>query len=123
MSLASPDGRVVGGGVAGLLVAASPVQIVVGSFLPSYQMEQKNKKPRVDVAPATVPQTPPAVPISSADTHSSEQGQQSSAAQRGMTSGGAYSVDQSWASPAQQPMAEVSRTPSSGDLKMTASGS
>jgi len=33
---------------------------VVGSFLPSYQMEQKNKKPRVDVAPATVPQTPPA---------------------------------------------------------------
>ena len=96
---------------------------MVGSFLPSYQMEQKNKKPRVDVAPATVPQTPPAVPISSVDTHSSEQGQQSSAAQRGMTSGGAYGVDQSWAFPAQQPMAEVSRTPSSGDLKMTASGS
>lgn len=29
VSLASPDGRVVGGGVAGLLVAASPVQVVI----------------------------------------------------------------------------------------------
>jgi hypothetical protein len=27
VSLASPDGRVVGGGVAGLLMAASPVQV------------------------------------------------------------------------------------------------
>ncbi|KAJ1266978.1 hypothetical protein BS78_07G021500 [Paspalum vaginatum] len=122
VSLASPDGRVVGGGVAGLLVAASPVQIVVGSFLPSYQMEQKNKKPRVDAAP-TLPQTPPAVPISSTDTHSSEQGQHSSAPQRATTNivTSAYSADQSWAPPA-QPMGEASRTPS-GDLKMTASGS
>ncbi|CAO2820037.1 unnamed protein product [Amaranthus hypochondriacus] len=44
VSLASPDGRVVGGGVAGLLVAASPVQIVVGSFLSGNQHEQKPKK-------------------------------------------------------------------------------
>lgn len=29
VSLASPDGRVVGGGVAGLLVAASPVQVYI----------------------------------------------------------------------------------------------
>ena len=29
VSLASPDGRVVGGGVAGLLVAASPVQVLL----------------------------------------------------------------------------------------------
>jgi predicted DNA-binding protein with PD1-like motif len=28
VSLASPDGRVVGGGVAGLLVAGSPVQVI-----------------------------------------------------------------------------------------------
>ena len=28
VSLASPDGRVLGGGVAGLLVAASPVQVL-----------------------------------------------------------------------------------------------
>ncbi|WVZ95389.1 hypothetical protein U9M48_041158 [Paspalum notatum var. saurae] len=123
VSLASPDGRVVGGGVAGLLVAASPVQIVVGSFLPSYQMEQKNKKPRVDAAP-TLPQTPPAVPISSTDTHSSEQGGQHSSAPQRATANivtSAYGADQSWASPA-QPVGEASRTPS-GDLKMTASGS
>ncbi|KAF3789075.1 AT-hook motif nuclear-localized protein 10 [Nymphaea thermarum] len=31
--LAGPDGRVLGGGVAGLLIAASPIQVVVGSFL------------------------------------------------------------------------------------------
>lgn len=33
VSLAGPDGRVIGGGVAGLLMAASPVQVVVGTFL------------------------------------------------------------------------------------------
>ncbi|KAJ8900469.1 hypothetical protein K2173_025246 [Erythroxylum novogranatense] len=33
VSLASPDGRVVGGGVGGVLIAASPVQVIVGSFL------------------------------------------------------------------------------------------
>lgn len=33
VSLAGPDGRVVGGGVAGMLMAASPVQVVVGSFI------------------------------------------------------------------------------------------
>ncbi|PSS24291.1 AT-hook motif nuclear-localized protein [Actinidia chinensis var. chinensis] len=31
--LASPDGRVIGGGVGGVLLAASPVQVIVGSFL------------------------------------------------------------------------------------------
>lgn len=44
VSLASPDGRVVGGGVAGLLVAASPVMIVVGSFLAGTQHEQNPKR-------------------------------------------------------------------------------
>ncbi|RWW56805.1 hypothetical protein BHE74_00036456 [Ensete ventricosum] len=34
VSLAGPDGRVLGGGVAGLLMAASPVQVVMGSFIP-----------------------------------------------------------------------------------------
>ncbi|GMY09375.1 AT-hook motif nuclear-localized protein 1-like [Fagus crenata] len=52
VSLASPDGRVVGGGVAGLLVAASPVQVVVGSFLPSNQHEQKPKKLKNESTPA-----------------------------------------------------------------------
>lgn len=55
VSLASPDGRVVGGSVAGLLVAASPVQVVVGSFLPGgNQNDQKPKKPKNDSIPATI---------------------------------------------------------------------
>ncbi|XP_058739858.1 AT-hook motif nuclear-localized protein 7-like [Vicia villosa] len=54
VSLSSPDGRVVGGGVAGLLVAASPVQVVVGSFLPSNQQDQKPKKPKSDYPTATL---------------------------------------------------------------------
>jgi hypothetical protein len=44
VSLASPDGRVVGEGVAGLLVAASPMQVIAGSFLPSNQLELKPQK-------------------------------------------------------------------------------
>ncbi|XP_011100109.1 AT-hook motif nuclear-localized protein 10 [Sesamum indicum] len=39
IALAGPDGRVMGGCVAGLLVAASPVQVIVGSFLPDCQRE------------------------------------------------------------------------------------
>ncbi|WOL10118.1 AT-hook motif nuclear-localized protein 9-like isoform X1 [Canna indica] len=33
ISLSSPDGRVIGGGVAGVLIAATPVQVIVGSFI------------------------------------------------------------------------------------------
>ncbi|EHA8589939.1 AT-hook motif nuclear-localized protein 9-like [Cocos nucifera] len=33
VSLSSPDGRVIGGGVGGLLIAATPVQVIVGSFI------------------------------------------------------------------------------------------
>ncbi|KAG6579450.1 AT-hook motif nuclear-localized protein 1, partial [Cucurbita argyrosperma subsp. sororia] len=65
VSLASPDGRVVGGGVAGLLVAASPVQVVVGSFLSGNQHEQKPKKPKQDTN-STAPPTA-AIPISCVD--------------------------------------------------------
>ncbi|GAA0147571.1 hypothetical protein LIER_07236 [Lithospermum erythrorhizon] len=64
VSLASPDGRVVGGGVAGLLVAASPVQIVVGSFLAGNQLGQNTKKVKSDsinFSPA------PTMPLSSPD--------------------------------------------------------
>lgn len=61
VSLASPDGRVVGGGVAGLLVAAGPVQIVVGSFLAGNQHEQKTKKNKLEpiTAAAVVPLSSP----------------------------------------------------------------
>ncbi|CAK9184956.1 unnamed protein product [Ilex paraguariensis] len=48
VSLAGPDGRVLGGGLAGLLVAAGPVQVVLGSFLPGHQQEQKPKKQRFE---------------------------------------------------------------------------
>ncbi|XP_047970519.1 AT-hook motif nuclear-localized protein 1-like [Salvia hispanica] len=51
VSLAGPDGRVMGGGLAGMLVAAGPVQIVIGSFLPGgsqAQPEQKPKKPKYE---------------------------------------------------------------------------
>ncbi|KAK7344070.1 hypothetical protein VNO77_13313 [Canavalia gladiata] len=48
VSLAGPDGRVMGGGLAGLLVAAGPVQVVVGSFLPGHHLEHKTKKQRVE---------------------------------------------------------------------------
>ncbi|PWA90886.1 AT hook motif DNA-binding family protein [Artemisia annua] len=39
ITLSGPDGRVFGGVVAGLLVAASPVQVIVGSFLPESSKE------------------------------------------------------------------------------------
>nr|CAB3467949.1 unnamed protein product [Digitaria exilis] len=39
VSLAGPDGRVLGGAVAGPLVAASPVQVVIGSFLADGKLE------------------------------------------------------------------------------------
>lgn len=50
VSLVGPDGRVFGGGLAGMLVAAGPVQVVIGSFLPGHQLEQKplNKKPKYE---------------------------------------------------------------------------
>ncbi|MQM12890.1 hypothetical protein Taro_045810 [Colocasia esculenta] len=43
VSLAGPDGRVVGGGVSGMLLAASPIQVVVGSFLPNVLKQQKQR--------------------------------------------------------------------------------
>ncbi|KAG2240462.1 hypothetical protein Bca4012_023344 [Brassica carinata] len=44
VSLASPDGRVVGGGVAGLLVAATPIQVVVGSFIAGANHQDQNPR-------------------------------------------------------------------------------
>ncbi|KAG6477120.1 AT-hook motif nuclear-localized protein 1-like [Zingiber officinale] len=43
VSLAGPDGRVIGGGVAGLLLAASPIQMIVGSFRPNAFKNQQAK--------------------------------------------------------------------------------
>ena len=87
-------------------------------------MEPKQKKARVVAAP-TLSQAPPAVQLSSADTHSSEQGHHSLAAPRmNVVTSSAYSADQNWASTVvQSAPAEASRSASSGDLNLTASGS
>ncbi|XP_077215695.1 AT hook motif DNA-binding family protein isoform X2 [Tasmannia lanceolata] len=45
VTLAGPDGRVVGGGVAGLLTAASPVQVIVGGFTVNGHYESKPTQP------------------------------------------------------------------------------
>ncbi|KAK7351829.1 hypothetical protein VNO77_11554 [Canavalia gladiata] len=44
VSLSGPDGRVLGGGVAGLLIAASPVQVVLASFLSDGRKQSKSAK-------------------------------------------------------------------------------
>ncbi|KAL9274391.1 AT-hook motif nuclear-localized protein 1-like protein [Drosera capensis] len=54
VSLSTPNGQVVGGCIAGLMVAASPVQIIVGSFLPSNIFEHKPKKPKPQPAQVSV---------------------------------------------------------------------
>ncbi|XP_028789998.1 AT-hook motif nuclear-localized protein 7 [Neltuma alba] len=54
VSLAGPDGRVIGGGVAGLLTAASPIQIVMGSFMPYGHKAQKRKQHRENTAASPV---------------------------------------------------------------------
>ncbi|KAL9670561.1 hypothetical protein QQ045_008114 [Rhodiola kirilowii] len=45
ISLASPDGRVFGGGVGGMLIAASPVQVIVGCFEWGNSKTKKNSSP------------------------------------------------------------------------------
>ncbi|KAK9056242.1 hypothetical protein SSX86_027332 [Deinandra increscens subsp. villosa] len=60
ITLSSPDGRVVGGQLGGLLTAAGPVQVVVGSFLPNTgsPMEPKPRKQKAIIKPLT-PTLPP----------------------------------------------------------------
>ncbi|KAK4788425.1 hypothetical protein SAY86_019744 [Trapa natans] len=52
VSLAGPDGRVVGGSVAGILTAATSVQVIVGSFIASKKKSTWNSmKPESSSAP------------------------------------------------------------------------
>uniref|UniRef100_A0ACD5Z7L9 Uncharacterized protein n=1 Tax=Avena sativa TaxID=4498 RepID=A0ACD5Z7L9_AVESA len=110
VSLAAADGRVIGGGVAGLLVAASPVQVVVGSFVPSYQMDQNARKPVVEMKTVAALQPAVGFTISSggdmADSYGG--GQQP----KGGNSTSAFRVENWTAHPAAPP-AEARRTPSS----------
>lgn len=68
VSLASPDGRVVGGGVAGMLMAASPVQVVVGSFISNGHKDPpkpaNSEPPSIGLAQAAASGGPVAIPIS-----------------------------------------------------------
>ncbi|XP_038682590.1 AT-hook motif nuclear-localized protein 1-like isoform X2 [Tripterygium wilfordii] len=59
VTLASPNGQVVGGGVAGLLIAASSVQVVIGSFLPSNHQEPKLRKLATGTPSITIPASVP----------------------------------------------------------------
>ncbi|KAF5735073.1 putative DNA-binding protein ESCAROLA [Tripterygium wilfordii] len=51
VSLAGPDGRVLGGGVAGMLLAATPVQVIVGSFIAEGKKSKNIAKPEPSSAP------------------------------------------------------------------------
>ncbi|KAJ1408600.1 PPC domain [Sesbania bispinosa] len=50
VSLANPDGRVIGGGVGGVLIASGPVQVIVGSFQWSGSRTKNKKKEGSDGA-------------------------------------------------------------------------
>ncbi|KAM7494143.1 hypothetical protein LguiB_028752 [Lonicera macranthoides] len=96
VSLASPDGRVVGGGVAGLLVAASPVQIVVGSFLTGNQHEQKTKKQKNDSITIMGPTS--TIPISSAEIEEPYGQQHASATPKQNLSSPSFRGENNWSS-------------------------
>ncbi|CAN4097559.1 unnamed protein product [Withania somnifera] len=48
--LSGHDGRVIGGGLAGVLMAAGSVQVIIGSFIPGHQQEQNSMKQRFEHA-------------------------------------------------------------------------
>ncbi|KAJ4848008.1 hypothetical protein Tsubulata_009336 [Turnera subulata] len=51
VSLAGSDGQVLGGGVAGMLMAASPVQVIVGSFIADGKKSNSNKSGHMSTQP------------------------------------------------------------------------
>ncbi|CAN4097830.1 unnamed protein product [Withania somnifera] len=53
VSLAGSDGRVLGGGVAGMLMAATPVQVIVGSFIAEGK-KPKSKTPSLTSPPSNM---------------------------------------------------------------------
>ncbi|CAN6236980.1 unnamed protein product [Urochloa humidicola] len=104
VSLAAADGRVIGGGVAGLLVAASPVQVVVGSFLPSYQLDQNaNEKPVIEITSVPPPPATVGFTISSGDMEDSYSGSQHprSATAKGSSTTAVFKVE-NWTAPVPQ---------------------
>uniref|UniRef100_A0A7N0R853 AT-hook motif nuclear-localized protein n=1 Tax=Kalanchoe fedtschenkoi TaxID=63787 RepID=A0A7N0R853_KALFE len=68
--LAGPDGRILGGGVAGALVAASPVQVIAGSFI-----AQSCKEAQVSHATQPMNAPPPNLaPTGATGAHSPSRG-------------------------------------------------
>ncbi|XAR63159.1 hypothetical protein NMG60_11022999, partial [Bertholletia excelsa] len=67
----SPDGRLLGGALAGLLTAAGPVQVLMASFLPNDYQQPKPKKRRMAYKPTpNAPEsTPPTVSASVDEGH------------------------------------------------------
>lgn len=63
VALAGSDGRVVGGCVAGMLMAATPVQVVVGSFIAEGNKKPKEEQPKRE--PTSVPM-PTSMPMQTA---------------------------------------------------------
>jgi hypothetical protein len=155
VSLAAADGRVIGGGVAGLLVAASPVQVidqpllshmdefyclciyffililfghchncqvVVGSFFPSYQMDQNTKKPVVEMKTVPTQPTQPAVGFtisSGGDMADSYSGSQQP---KGGNSTSAFRVENWTAHPAAPAEARRTPPPPSSEAKVPVPG-
>ncbi|KAK7853708.1 at-hook motif nuclear-localized protein 1 [Quercus suber] len=55
VSLAKPDGRVFGGGIAGALIAAGPIQLIVGSFKQKRNKNFKRRRPTESSSSAIIP--------------------------------------------------------------------
>lgn len=73
VSLAGSDGRVLGGGVAGMLTAATPVQVVVGSFIADGKKTNTNQSGSSSAPPAQMLNFgAPVVPASPSQGGSSE---------------------------------------------------
>lgn len=72
VSLAGADGRVIGGQVTGIFVAASPVKVVVGTFLPEIQKSQMQGGSAQSIELAeTATESPLYVPMQQLQGHNS----------------------------------------------------
>ncbi|CAL5382802.1 unnamed protein product [Camellia sinensis] len=97
--LSSPDGRVIGGTLAGLLVAGGPVQVVAASFLPSgYQEQKKPKKQKTNPNPTPNAPTSAAVfpPNADNDRYSTPEQNNSAAPKPNLSSSSIHTTN--WAS-------------------------
>lgn len=97
--LCSPDGRVIGGTLAGLLVAGGPVQVVAASFLPSgYQEQKKPKKQKTNPNPTPNAPTSAAVfpPNADNDRYSTPEQNNSAAPKPNLSSSSIHTTN--WAS-------------------------